>query len=156
MIKNKLKIPTRQPLYLALLIAFASTAAAQETTTEETKPVSEEVKAAEQQGAETAAENKSIVLDTVKVTAQSREQELKDVPISVTVLDASMIDNLEATNLGDLDGFVPGLEVSSGSVTQPRYAIHQHQRFWCRYRFRCRCLYPRYLCCTLRWRDAGI
>lgn len=123
MIKNKLKIPTRQPLYLALLIAFASTAAAQETTTEETKPVSEEVKAAEQQGAETAAENKSIVLDTVKVTAQSREQELKDVPISVTVLDASMIDNLEATNLGDLDGFVPGLEVSSGSVTQPRYAI---------------------------------
>lgn len=123
MLQNKMKKPARQPLYLALLIAFASTAAAQETPTEETKPVSEEVKAAEAAGAEQAKESKEVVLDSIKVTAQSREQELKDVPISVTVLDATMIDNLEATNLGDLDGFVPGLEVSSGSVTQPRYAI---------------------------------
>lgn len=121
--KNRLRKPAHQPLYLALLIAFASTAAAQEASTETSKPASEEVKAAEQQSAEAAAENKAIVMDSVKVTAQSREQELKDVPISVTVLDATAINQLEATNLGDLDGFVPGLEINSGSITQPRYAI---------------------------------
>jgi iron complex outermembrane receptor protein len=123
MIQNKLKKPLRQPLYLALLIAFASTATAQETTTEDAKPESEEVTTAEQQGAVSAAEDKAIVMDSIKVTAQSREQELKDVPISVTVLDATMIKQLEATDLGDLDGFVPGLEITSSSPTQPRYAI---------------------------------
>lgn len=123
MIRHKLKKPVRQPLYLALLIAFASTAAAQEAATEEAAPVSEEVQAAEEQTAKAAAEDKSVMLDTVKVTAQSREQELKDVPISVSVLDATMINNLQATNLSDLDSFVPGLEVSTTSPTQPRYAI---------------------------------
>ena len=120
---NKIKKPIRQPLYLALLIAFASTAAAQEAATEEAKPISEEAQVAEKEGEETAAEQKSVVLDSIKVTAQSREQELKDVPISVTVLDDTMIKQLVATNLGDLDGFVPGLEITSSSITQPRYSI---------------------------------
>jgi iron complex outermembrane receptor protein len=123
MLQHKIKKPIRQPLYLALLIAFASTAAAQEAATEETAPVAEEVNEAEKAGTEAAAEKKSMVLDSIKVTAQSREQELKDVPISVSVLDATMIDNLKATNLSDLDSFVPGLEVSTTSPTQPRYAI---------------------------------
>ena len=94
----------RSTLYIALLLAFAGSAAAQEAATEK------EVDQAK-------------VLDTVKVTAQGREQELKDVPIAVAVVDEAMIDNLQATNLGDLDGFIPGLEISSSSITQPRYSI---------------------------------
>ena len=103
-IKTPKTAPTRSLLYISLLLAFAGSAAAQEAATEK------EVDQAK-------------VLDTVKVTAQGREQELKDVPIAVAVVDEAMIDNLQATNLGDLDGFIPGLEISSSSITQPRYSI---------------------------------
>jgi iron complex outermembrane receptor protein len=96
--------PSRNLLYMSLLLAFAGTAPAQDAATD-------------------AEVDQAKVLDRVKVTAQGREQELKDVPIAVAVVDEKMIDNLQATNLGDLDGFIPGLEVSSGSITQPRYSI---------------------------------
>ena len=69
------------------------------------------------------AQDDATTLDTIKVTAQSREQELKDVPIAINVLNGEMIDQVAATDIGDLDMFVPGLEVTDGSPTQPRYAI---------------------------------
>ncbi|MBP7981507.1 MAG: TonB-dependent receptor plug domain-containing protein, partial [Arenimonas sp.] len=96
----------RSTLYVSLLLAFAGAASAQEAATEPETEV-----------------DQARVLDRVKVTAQGREQELRDVPIAVTVVDGEMIDNLQATNLGDLDGFVPGLEITSSSITQPRYSI---------------------------------
>ena len=67
-IKTPKTAPTRSLLYISLLLAFAGSAAAQEAATEK------EVDQAK-------------VLDTVKVTAQGREQELKDVPIAVAVVD---------------------------------------------------------------------
>ncbi|HVK53034.1 MAG TPA: TonB-dependent receptor [Pseudoxanthomonas sp.] len=70
-----------------------------------------------------AAADEATTLDTIKVTAQSREQELKDVPIAISVINADLIDDLAATDIGDLDMFVPGLDVGSDSPTQPRYAI---------------------------------
>ncbi len=70
-----------------------------------------------------SAEEKAATLDTVTVTAQSREQELKDVPIAITVVGEGFIDDVAATNIGELDMFVPGLKVDDGSPTQPRYAI---------------------------------
>lgn len=69
------------------------------------------------------AQDTATTLDTIKVTAQSREQELKDVPIAISVINGQLIDDVAATDIGDLDMFVPGLEVSDGSPTQPRYAI---------------------------------
>jgi iron complex outermembrane receptor protein len=69
------------------------------------------------------AQEDATTLDTIKVTAQSREQELKDVPIAINVLNGDMIDQVAAADIGDLDMFVPGLEVNDGSPTQPRYAI---------------------------------
>nr|WP_295379981.1 TonB-dependent receptor [Pseudoxanthomonas sp.] len=69
------------------------------------------------------AQDDATTLDTIKVTAQSREQELKDVPIAINVLNGEMIDQVAAADIGDLDMFVPGLEVTDGSPTQPRYAI---------------------------------
>ena len=96
----------RSTLYMSLLLAFAGAASAQEAATETETEV-----------------DQAKVLDRVKVIAQGREQELRDVPFAVTVVDGEMIDNLQATNLGDLDGFVPGLEITSSSITQPRYSI---------------------------------
>ncbi|WP_297802019.1 TonB-dependent receptor [Arenimonas sp. GDDSR-1] len=101
---SKNRMPHRNPLYLSLLLAFAATGASA-------------------QDAAAPPADEAGVLDKVVVTAQGREQELKDVPIAVTVIDADVIDQLAATNLGDLDGFIPGLEMSSSSITQPRYAI---------------------------------
>lgn len=63
------------------------------------------------------------VNDVIVVTAQQREQSSQDVPISLQVLDADFVDAIAADDMGDLEAFVPGLEVGSGSPTQPRYSI---------------------------------
>jgi iron complex outermembrane receptor protein len=62
-------------------------------------------------------------LKAVVVTSQSREQSLQDVPIAVQVVSDAMLDQVTAYDLGDLDAFVPGLEISSDSPTQPRFKI---------------------------------
>jgi iron complex outermembrane receptor protein len=62
-------------------------------------------------------------LEEVVVTAQRREQALQDVPITLQVVDQKLIDDTAAEDMGDLDSFVPGLEVTSSSPTQPRYTI---------------------------------
>lgn len=63
------------------------------------------------------------VMGTITVTAQQREQNLQDVPISLQVLSADNLETLAADDIGDIDVFIPGLEVSNGSPTQPRYRI---------------------------------
>ena len=63
------------------------------------------------------------VLEEVVVTAQQREQSLQDVPIALQVVNNDLLNDVAAEDMGDLNGFVPGLVVSSDSPTQPRYAI---------------------------------
>ena len=62
-------------------------------------------------------------IEEIVVTAQQRTQSLQDVPIAMQVVDSNLINDVAAENLGDLNGFVPGLVVSSASPTQPRYQI---------------------------------
>ena len=62
-------------------------------------------------------------LEEVLVTAQRREQALQDVPLALQVVGTDLIADTAAEDLGDLNGFVPGLLVSSDSPTQPRYQI---------------------------------
>ena len=62
-------------------------------------------------------------LQTVTVTAQQREQNVQDVPITVQVLTPDSLEALAADNIGDIDSFVPGLEVDDSSPTQPSYKI---------------------------------
>lgn len=62
-------------------------------------------------------------LEEIVVTAQRRTQALQDVPIAMQVVDNRLIDDVAAENLGDLNGFVPGLVISDNSPTQPRYQI---------------------------------
>ena len=57
------------------------------------------------------------------MTAQLREQSLQDVPIAMQVVDRALIEDVAAEDMGDLNGFVPGLVVSGDSPTQPRYQI---------------------------------
>ena len=63
------------------------------------------------------------ILEEVVVTAQRREQALQDVPIAVQVVNNDLINDVAAEDMGDLNGFVPGLVVSSDSPTQPKYQI---------------------------------
>ncbi len=62
-------------------------------------------------------------VDTITVTAQRRTQSIQDVPLALEVVTADNIDAIAATSLSDLDQFVPGLDVSGGSPTQPRFSI---------------------------------
>ena len=63
------------------------------------------------------------VLETIVVTAEKREQSLKDVPMSVTALGGS---ELEELNLRDFAGYaalVPGLSLASGQAGQTRLTL---------------------------------
>ncbi len=65
----------------------------------------------------------SSALEVVVVTAQRREQALQDVPIAIQVVGNDLLNDVAAEDMGDLNGFVPGLVVSSDSPTQPKYQI---------------------------------
>ncbi|WP_371875011.1 TonB-dependent receptor [Duganella vulcania] len=62
-------------------------------------------------------------IQKVVVTAQSRSQSAQEVPISMEVISAKDIQNLGAKNLGDLNGYLPGLQVDSTQATQPVFGI---------------------------------
>ncbi len=70
-----------------------------------------------------AADKDPVTLDRITVTAQSREQELQDVPIALQVLDANVIETTAANSIGDLDSFIPGLVVSDNQPTQAGFAL---------------------------------
>ncbi len=72
--------------------------------------------------ADTAAQ-KATDLDAITVTAQSREQELQDVPIALQVVTEQLLDDVAAEDLGDIDSFVPGLKVNSQQPTQPSFEL---------------------------------
>ncbi|MBL8272022.1 TonB-dependent receptor [Steroidobacter sp.] len=74
-------------------------------------------------GVALAQEAASDSIEEILVTAQRRTQSLQDVPIAMQVIDSTLIKDVAAENLGDLNGFVPGLVISDGSPTQPRYQI---------------------------------
>lgn len=62
-------------------------------------------------------------LDAITVTAQSREQELQDVPIALQVVNEQLLDDVAAEDLGDIDSFVPGLVIDSQQPTQPSFQL---------------------------------
>ena len=62
-------------------------------------------------------------IQSVPVTAQSRKQMLQDVPMTMQVLTARDIANVGARNLGDLNGYIPGLTVDAIEPTQPTFGI---------------------------------
>jgi iron complex outermembrane receptor protein len=79
--------------------------------------------AAPAQGASAAAQDEPVELDRLIVTAQSREQELQDVPIALQVVDQALLDDVAAEDLSDIDAFVPGLVVDGVQPTQPSFRL---------------------------------
>lgn len=71
---------------------------------------------AAQQASETQAEASSADdggLDDIIVTAQRREESLQDVPVAVTAFDAKALSTLRVTNVRDLTGLAPNLQVTA-------------------------------------------
>ncbi|HXY95870.1 MAG TPA: TonB-dependent receptor [Steroidobacteraceae bacterium] len=62
-------------------------------------------------------------LATVTVTAQHRTQASQDVPIAMQVVTTQEMQNVEATDLARMDGYIPGLSVSDEQPTQPGYTL---------------------------------
>lgn len=57
-------------------------------------------------------------LEGVTVTAQRRSQDVKDVPISISVIDDSAIQSLHVNNYDDLSRLTPGLSFNSQSAAE--------------------------------------
>jgi iron complex outermembrane receptor protein len=63
------------------------------------------------------------VLETVIVTAQKREEPLKDVPMGVTAVGGATLDNLQAHEFADYAALVPGLSLQSGQSGLTRLTL---------------------------------
>ena len=57
-------------------------------------------------------------LTTIVVTAEKREEKIKDVPMSITALGGGALDNLQYRSFSDYAAMVPGLSITS---SQPGY-----------------------------------
>ncbi|WP_170304383.1 TonB-dependent receptor [Duganella radicis] len=55
----------------------------------------------------------------VVVTAQSRSQQIQNVPIAVQTLSGAALKDLGVANLGDVDAFVPGLSIDTSQAIRP-------------------------------------
>ncbi|GAA0709306.1 TonB-dependent receptor [Dokdonella soli] len=62
-------------------------------------------------------------LGNITVTAQSRTQEVQDVPIPMQIVTAKQVESLAATDLSKMNGYIPGLVVSGEQPTQPGYTL---------------------------------
>lgn len=69
------------------------------------------------------AANASSLLEEVVVTAQKREQNLQDVPISISAFSGDALKEMGAESLSDIGRATAGVEMGSESVTQPNYNI---------------------------------
>lgn len=54
----------------------------------------------------------------ITVTAQKRKQNLKDVPLAVSVIDSSVLENANITNMQDITTLAPSLNLTSNSSGQ--------------------------------------
>ncbi|MFZ8356902.1 TonB-dependent receptor plug domain-containing protein, partial [Staphylococcus aureus] len=73
--------------------------------------------------AQTPAGDPPQQLEAVIVTGQGRTQQLQSVPIAIQVLGAEQVRKLGASNLGDLNVHIPGLDVDANQPTQPRMSL---------------------------------
>lgn len=64
-----------------------------------------------------------LVQNTIYVTVQKREQDLKDVPIAVSAVDGEFLDQLGIGEFDEIARFVPGLEVQEQSPNNPGFVI---------------------------------
>ena len=68
-------------------------------------------------------DNDDINLDGVTVTSQKREQQILDVPITMSVIDARFMEDNNITELDKLSEFVPGLQIRMQGIDRPSFVI---------------------------------
>lgn len=59
----------------------------------------------------------AVTVDDIVVTARRRDERLQDVPVAVTALSAQTLENLQASDIGDLQGAVPNLTLHEGDAS---------------------------------------
>lgn len=75
------------------------------------------------QAADDADEARATELDAITVTAQSRTQELQQVPIAIAVVGEEQVERLSAVDLSGVSAYVPGLVVDPFDRTQPSFSL---------------------------------
>ncbi|QGY43341.1 TonB-dependent receptor [Maribellus comscasis] len=65
----------------------------------------------------------NIRIDEISVTAQKRNQQILDVPITVSGIDAEFMEDNNITELSELSEFVPGLQVRMQGNNRPSFVI---------------------------------
>jgi len=58
----------------------------------------------------------STTLGTIIVTAEKRSEDIQQVPMSISVIDETQLENLHATQLADYAAYLPGLTVVNGGA----------------------------------------
>ena len=87
-----------------------------------TKVVDLEIKSGENK-LDIAFEKQDVRLESVTVTSQKREQQIIDVPITMTVIDARSMEDNHITQLDQLSEFVPGLQIRMQGSDRPSFVI---------------------------------
>lgn len=75
------------------------------------------------QDAPTGDNDPAVVIDTIVVTAQKREQQVQEVPIAISAYSGEFLESFGATDLTDIGGLVPGLEIQEQSPNNPGFVI---------------------------------
>ncbi|MDR0843912.1 MAG: TonB-dependent receptor plug domain-containing protein [Tannerella sp.] len=65
----------------------------------------------------------SVLLEEITVTAQQREQQVLDVPVTLSVISGQTLENTATRNLEQLSDFVPGLTIRIQTPHRPSLAI---------------------------------
>jgi outer membrane receptor protein involved in Fe transport len=68
-------------------------------------------------------DNNEIKLDGVTVTSQKREQQILDVPITMSVINSRFLEDNNITELDELSEFVPGLQIRMQGTDRPSFVI---------------------------------
>lgn len=68
-------------------------------------------------------ESENINLNGVIVTSQKRDQQILDVPITMSVIDAAFIKDNNITELDKLSEFVPGMQIRMQGTDRPSFVI---------------------------------
>jgi len=93
-----------------ICVAISASALAQETAAQ-SAAIAQDPAA---QGGATAANQQAA--ESIVVTAQKREEQLKDVPISISVVKGEDLKKQGAVSLPDYAGYVPGLSIDGGGT----------------------------------------
>ncbi len=107
---RQLRILSRSACAIALLCA--ATASAQVAATPNQPPP----EAAPTASPSTRSANEAETMERIVVTANKREENIQEVPSSVSAINDVELENLHATQLTNYAPYVPGLQVNSGGA----------------------------------------